>query len=459
MQRVGRAADTPTVTCRRLRRAALAGAACLLALPSLAHAATTGVEAETFTLDPGAGTVQSDAAAGAGRTLLIWSTGAARQAVSTVAARRVTLRVRGAQCNGAPELGLDIDGRRVLTRTVLSTSYVNVATDVALADGTHTVAVRFTNDAMTSTCDRNLFVDSVTFTSTAALPLAGARLWTDPVSDARRQADLWRTGRPADAAVMDRLAAQPTATWFGGWSGDIATAVGQRVSAAAAAGAVPVLVAYDIPQRDCGGLSAGGLGSPDAYRTWIRGFATGIGARRAVVILEPDALALIDCLSAADRDTRFALLRDAVRVLAARPGVSVYIDAGHPGWLSSDEAAARLVKAGAADAQGFSLNVSNFIGDSRLLDDARTVAAAAGGKHYVFDTSRNGRGPAADGSWCNPSGMALGATPTTKGLDNRHDASLWIKRPGESDGACNGGPAAGTWWPEYALSLARAAGW
>ena len=34
---------------------------------------------------------------------------------------------------------------------------------------------------------------------------------------------------------------------------------------------------------------------------------------------------------------------------------------------------------------------------------------------------------------------------------------LWIKRPGESDGPCHGGPAAGTWWPEYALGLAQRA--
>jgi len=35
------------------------------------------------------------------------------------------------------------------------------------------------------------------------------------------------------------------------------------------------------------------------------------------------------------------------------------------------------------------------------------------------------------------------------------DAYLWIKRPGESDGTCNGGPAAGGWWIAGALELAR----
>lgn len=38
------------------------------------------------------------------------------------------------------------------------------------------------------------------------------------------------------------------------------------------------------------------------------------------------------------------------------------------------------------------------------------------------------------------------------------DAFLWVKRPGESDGTCHGGPPAGQFWGGYALELARAAG-
>ncbi|MET0953525.1 MAG: hypothetical protein ABWX57_09565 [Aeromicrobium sp.] len=29
----------------------------------------------------------------------------------------------------------------------------------------------------------------------------------------------------------------------------------------------------------------------------------------------------------------------------------------------------------------------------------------------------------------------------------------WVKHPGESDGTCNGGPAAGLWWRAGALAL------
>ena len=59
-------------------------------------------------------------------------------------------------------------------------------------------------------------------------------------------------------------------------------------------------------------------------------------------------------------------------------------------------------------------------------------------------------------AWCNPSGRSVGARPTTATGDALVDAFLWVERPGESDGACHGGPAAGTFWPEYALGLMRA---
>ena len=75
-----------------------------------------------------------------------------------------------------------------------------------------------------------------------------------------------------------------------------------------------------------------------------------------------------------------------------------------------------------------------------------------------MDTSRNGRGAAPGGAWCNPPGRLLGAAPTASTGNPLIDGYLWIKRPGESDGTCNGGPPAGTWWPAYALELALNAG-
>jgi endoglucanase len=130
---------------------------------------------------------------------------------------------------------------------------------------------------------------------------------------------------------------------------------------------VPVLVAYDIPLRDCSQYSAGGAQSDADYRAWIGAFAHGLGNSRAVVILEPDALANLpsDCSPTSDptgtiTQARIADLNYAVDVLEAQPGTSVYLDAGHSQWHSVGDMAARLIQAGVERAQGFFLNVSNF---------------------------------------------------------------------------------------------------
>jgi hypothetical protein len=414
-------------------------------------------EAEGMALPASNGTIFSDSTASGGRALLIWSNGSASQDFTTSGVRSISVRAKGDQCSGAPQMTVSVDGAQVLSRAVSATSWTSYGANVALADGPHAVTVAFTNDYSTAGCDRNLRVDQVTLSPTAAAPLAGAKWYIDPYSNAAKQAAAWRSSRPADAAEMDKIAGQPQADWFGDWSGDITTAVSSRVSTISSGGAMPVLVAYNIPERDCGSFSSGGATSADAYRTWIRGFAAGIGTRRAVVVLEPDALAGMDCLSAADQQTRLSLLRDAVSVLSSHPGVPVYLDAGNATWHPAAETASRLERAGVDLAQGFSLNVSNFQTTGTLLSYGDAVSGLTGGKHFLLDTSRNGLGPTADGQWCNPPGRALGNRPTAATGDALADAFFWVKRPGESDGTCNGGPAAGQWWADYALGLAQRA--
>jgi endoglucanase len=286
-------------------------------------------------------------------------------------------------------------------------------------------------------------------------PFAGRPLYVDHHSAAQRQAERWAGGRPRDAAAVRRIARRPRAYWFGDWSRDVRAAVGRRVAAARAARGLPVLVAYNVPQRDCGGYSGGGAPSAAAYRRWIRRFAAGIGGARAVVVLEPDALAGLDCLPAAGQADRLALLEDAVRVLRARPGVAAYVDAGHSRWRSPATMASRLAAVGVARARGFSLNVANFGRTPHEVGYGRAVSARIGHKPFVVDTGRNGASPHRRGDTCNPPGARLGRPPTARTGRPLVDAFLWIKPPGESDGRCRGGPAAGTWWPRYALRLAR----
>lgn len=284
-------------------------------------------------------------------------------------------------------------------------------------------------------------------------PLSGARFFVDPYSNARKQVAAWQSTRPLDAAEVEKIAAQPMAFWIGTWFSDVRAATNDVVTRSVAAGAVPVLVLYNIPQRDCGSYSAGGAGSADAYRTYIAQVAGGMGGRKSVVILEPDAISNASCLSAADQELRFTLIREAVVTLKNAGGL-VYIDAGHAAWLSVSTAAERLKRAGIENAQGFALNVSNFQSNAANASYGSSVSVLVGGKHFVIDSSRNGMGPNG-AEWCNPDGRALGTTPTAATNHALIDAFLWVKRPGESDGTCNGGPAAGNWWGDYALGMAK----
>lgn len=189
-----------------------------------------------------------------------------------------------------------------------------------------------------------------------------------------------------DAARLRELAKTPQAVWFTGGSPDeVRSAVHLTTARAAREHRVPILVAYNVPFRDCAQYSAGGATDTAAYDAWIDGFAQGIGAVKAVVILEPDALGIIPyntTLSGqaewckptvtdaagntvpapgASPTERYAELNHAVDSLAASaPNASVYLDGTHSGWLGVGEAAYRLVTAGAQRAKGFFVNVSNF---------------------------------------------------------------------------------------------------
>jgi endoglucanase len=294
-------------------------------------------------------------------------------------------------------------------------------------------------------------------------PLAGKVLYVDPVNPANQQAATWTTeNRTADAQQIRKIGDRAVAHWLTAGT-DASKEVDALVTRAAAAGRLPVLVAYNIPGRDCGSFSAGGAASPTAYRAWIRTVVAGLRGRSAVVIVEPDAVphAVDGCEGR--EDERFALLRDAVTTLKSSANALVYLDAGHPAWVADvSKLAGALRRAGVDTADGVSLNVSNFIPTAANFAYGDRLSAALGGKRFVIDTSRNGAGPAAGTevgggpSWCNPPGRRLGEPPTVDTGHPRAAALLWIKRPGESDGACRDGePAAGKWWPEYALDLAR----
>ncbi|MFI2779353.1 glycoside hydrolase family 6 protein [Streptomyces sp. ALB3] len=280
--------------------------------------------------------------------------------------------------------------------------------------------------------------------------------YVDPDSSAKR----WVAANRSDGrapAVGASVADTPMARWFGSWSGAVGAAAGAYAGAADQADKLPVLVAYNIYNRDyCGGHSAGGAASPSAYADWISQFAGGIGGRPAVVILEPDSLGDYGCMTQDQIDQREGMLTGALASFSRQaPNTWTYLDAGNPGWANAATMARRLHEAGLRQAHGFSLNVSNYFTTAENTAYGNAVNSELGARYgytkpFVVDTSRNGNG--SNGQWCNPSGRRIG-TPTRTG--GGAEMLLWIKTPGESDGNCGvgGGSSAGQFLPEVAYKM------
>ncbi|MFE0252465.1 glycoside hydrolase family 6 protein [Streptomyces sp. NPDC059010] len=285
--------------------------------------------------------------------------------------------------------------------------------------------------------------------------------WVNPDGNAAQQvADFEKDGKKEDAEEIRKIAQQPTGEWIGPENPE--QEARGFTEAADKAGRTALLVLYNIPHRDCGQYSQGGAADGNAYRTWIDGVAKGIGDRSTTVILEPDALLhLVDgCTPDEFHEERYDLLKGAIGKLKSLKNTKVYVDAGNAGWGHPDQIFEPLKWAGIDQADGFSVNVSNFYTTKDSIAYGKQLSAKVGNKPFVIDTSRNGNGPYTEGKpderWCNPPGRALGEAPTTKTPDQLVDAFVWVKRPGESDGECKGGPKAGEWWADYALKLAKA---
>ena len=257
------------------------------------------------------------------------------------------------------------------------------------------------------------------------------------------------------------MVATPRAAWFTSGSPlDVQKAVRQTMKAATREDRIPVLVAYNIPFRDCSQYSSGGAADTASYEAWIDGFARGIGKGKADVILEPDGLGIIPynttIYGAADwckptvidptgatvpapgasADERYAQLQGAIATLAAKaPNASVYIDGSHSAWLGVGEAAYRIHRAGfdpntgARMVKGFFLDVANYQATDQLIAFGTWVSqcleAATGGASWAlghFDYCPSQYDPATNYATVNYT-PAFEAT-VTAGLANMLDGAV-----------------------------------
>ncbi|MBZ5738110.1 glycoside hydrolase family 6 protein [Nocardioides mangrovi] len=278
-------------------------------------------------------------------------------------------------------------------------------------------------------------------------PRRSQGLFVDPKMPAYNQGGVYRT----------RIGQMSQAFWVipEAYGTDAVRAkVNEYTGDALAAHKTPVLSVYGIPGRDCGQYSSGNpLTTAAQYRAWISQLAKGLEKKKALVVLEPDALALFSS-STTTCPTKPAgwqqMLRFASKKLSST-GAWVYLDAGHSNWTPYDDRPSYLKQAGVKYTRGISTNVSNFRPTAAekkyaalMLKGLRKLGIKH--KHYVIDTSRNGATPPADAGYdtINPTWARLGKKPRLV-FQGAFDGTLWVKHPGESDGTVNGGPPSGQW--------------
>ncbi|BFO21833.1 hypothetical protein SHKM778_82210 [Streptomyces sp. KM77-8] len=238
-------------------------------------------------------------------------------------------------------------------------------------------------------------------------PKGADPFWVNPDGTAARQVvALEKDGKKAEADHIRRIAEQPVAEWISPENPE--EQARGFTEGAEAADRTALLVLYNIPHRDCDQYSRGGAADGDAYRDFVDGVAKGIGDRAATVVLEPDAvLHLVDgCTPDEFHEERYDLLKGAIAKLKDLKNTKVYLDAGNAGWGEPDQIHEPLKWAGVDQADGFSVNVSNYYSTKDSIAYGKRLSAHIGDKPFVIDTSRNGNGPYTNGNpderWCNP---------------------------------------------------------
>lgn len=215
------------------------------------------------------------------------------------------------------------------------------------------------------------------------------------------------------------------------------------------------IVVYGLPNKDCdaGYSSSGWVTDTDSYKTFLGKLTAAVGDRKVLYVVEPDAVGLLTDGGCGTSNGYLDNLKVALELLSENENADLYLDVGYWKLSSSTEAAGvvsvikELVSSGRL--KGIALNTSNYRSTSEISTLCGTFQTAYGSTdlHCVIDTSRNYVDPTTT-DWCNVLTAGVGIPPRTEtGYDNL-DYFMWIKVPGESDGDCNGGPSAGSFFAD-----------
>ncbi|KAL5511374.1 CEL3_2 [Sanghuangporus vaninii] len=278
---------------------------------------------------------------------------------------------------------------------------------------------------------------------------------------------------------------------------------------------VPIVI-YDLPNRDCHAKASNGeffvnQNGVENYQTLYIDKIVEIIEKypgvNIVAVIEPDSLAnlvtnLSDPNCQAAQQAYLTCTNYAIKELAA-VGVTMYLDAGHAGWLGwpanltpAAQLFAQIYSDAGAPAQlrGLATNVANYNALRAATPDPITQGnpnydeihyiEALGPAleqegfpaHFIVDQGRSGQQNLRQqwGDWCNIKGAGFGTRPTTDTGSSLIDSIVWVKPGGESDGTSNSSsprydstcslsdanqpaPEAGTWFQAYFENLVSAA--
>jgi len=270
-----------------------------------------------------------------------------------------------------------------------------------------------------------------------------------------------------------------------------------------------IFVVYDLPDRDCAAAASngeysianGGVANYKAYIDAIVKVLKSYSDVKVILVIEPDSLAnLVTNLSVSKcSNAKTAYLECTNYAIKALnlPNVTMYLDAGHAGWLgwpANLGPAATLYAKVYSDAgkpaslRGLATNVANYNAwkisgscpsytqGNSVCDESGYVNALAPllkssgwDAHFITDTGRNGKQPTGQnewGDWCNAKGAGFGARPSANTGSDLLDAFVWVKPGGECDGtsdtsavrydfhcglasALTPAPEAGAWFEAY----------
>ena len=273
--------------------------------------------------------------------------------------------------------------------------------------------------------------------------------------------------------LLEKIASEPETQRFslysaGGGPGAIFAQV-QKIfchNSTADPGSVMVFATYFLYQAGYCETSGQILAHRATFRRQVDELAAAIARRPAVALLEEDGIGSSSCMLAKHSLGLWeANIRYEVDAISALPHAVVYVEAGYSDAEGPAYTANALRAVDVRKTRGFFTNDTHNNWTINEINWGNKIVGLLHGGHFIVNTANNGRGPLRPRNTvtqgnevlCNAPGRALGRRPATSTGFSSVDAFLWTGVPGNSTGTCNGGPPAGTFWPDRGIGEASRA--